>query len=228
MKLNKIIYGLVLSFSLASQAGASLVISDSLSAADLNGDGEVNEVVVSLLEFSVLDNTTATFDVLAAEYLFGNQTDLNGDGEITGFDSKFWIYDIAGNNYIGGNDEDFYNLGKSDGSINMSDSFAEVYFSDAGRYLLGIGLADFTYKEMMRGYQNNAYLFSNITLDKHYETADWQLTINVLEGDIYDPKKRNPYGEPPEVAEVSEPSTLAILGMGLLGAGFLRKKRQRG
>lgn len=238
MKFGKIkLASICLLTALSFASSASLVVSDSIFHGDFDDEGYDDDVSVSWVDFYVTEGSLINFDVLAAESLFGQGVDLNGDGDITAFDAKFVIYDQNLTTLIFENDHDLSGQGVNDGTVNYSDPYGTAYFADAGYYRLGLGLADFTYDEFVQGFQDDAFLFGNMTLNQHYNYADWQLTMTVIEGSVVEgPIITRPEGIPPDdwvptggdgepiVSEVPAPTSLSILALGLVAAGVRRNK----
>jgi hypothetical protein len=195
-------------------SSATLVLCNAAGAAVIDGristiagDGADHELKVARVAFTVSAGTRLFFDSLVLELT----TDLNGDGFITGFDDEMRLYDGA--TLLTSNDDSAVTYG--DGSEHPFDSAFSWNFRKAGTYVVALGVRGFSDGEALRGYQADKSFQARAGFENF---GAWRLTLSALSGSV---------SEVHEIgAEVPEPGTLALFGAGLLGAGWLRRRRR--
>lgn len=194
-------------------ASAALVLCNAAGAAVINGkiftidSGQAPQLKVARIAFTVGADTELFFDSLVLE----QNTDLNGDSFITGFDDEMRLYDGA--TRLARNDDSAATYG--DGSQHPFDAAFSWKFAKAGTYVVALGVRGYSDTDALRGYQ----------ADKAYQAragfedfGAWRLTLSALSGSVTDVQEVG--------AEVPEPGTLALFSAALLGAGWLRRRRR--
>lgn len=189
--------GLVLSVS--SFANAGLVINGDIYNFDADTDGNADDLLISQITFDVTAGTQLLIDSLVWE---STGVDLNGDGELTGFDNYMRLY--SGATSLTSNDD--APLG-NDGSVHSYDSQIAYFFDTAGSFMVTVGQLSYTAEEGLQGYDaNRAYSdYNGIDEIKH---GDWQLTFSTTSGSVSNIQHAN---------DIPEPSTLAIFALGIMG-----------
>jgi hypothetical protein len=191
--------------ALCGGAGAA-VINGRIGTIDGDGDGKTNERKIARVAFEVSAGTRLFFDSLVYE----PNGDLNGDGFMTGFDNEMRLF--SGTTMLARNDDSAQTY--RDGSQHPFDSAFYFTFKQAGSYVVTLGVHGYGNKDALLGYQAGLAYAPNVG---HENFGAWRLSVNALTGRV---DKLREIG-----AEVPEPGTLALFGVGLLGAGWLRRRR---
>ena len=192
--------------ALCNGAGAA-VINGSIFTIDGDGDGKLNDVKVARVAFTVSAGTHLFLDSLVYEYF----SDANGDGRVTGFDNDMMLF--RGATLLESNDDSVDTFG--DGSQHPYDSAFDWTFDRAGTYLVTLGMRRYSVEDALRGYQAGRVYRDSI---RNENFGAWRLTLTALSGSMNNVREVG--------TEVPEPGTLALFGAGLLGAGWLRRRRR--
>ena len=194
-------------------ASAALALCNAAGAAVIDGrittiagPGDEQELKVARVAFTVGAGTRLFFDSLVLE-LTG---DLNGDGFITGFDGEMRLYDGA--TLLISNDDSSVTYG--DGSEHPFDSAFAWDFAEAGTYVVSLGVRGYSDTEALRGYQADKVFQPRVGYESF---GAWRLSLSALSGSVNDVQEIG--------AEVPEPGSLALFGIGLLGVCWLRRRR---
>jgi hypothetical protein len=193
-------------FALCNTAGAA-VINGTISTIDGNADGKAQELKIARVAFTVNAGTNLFFDSLVLEAL----SDINGDGHITGFDNEMMLF--SGTELLTSNDDSANTY--ADGSQHLFDSAFRWNFDQAGTYMVTLGIRDYTKADALRGYEAGKVYRPYVGIE---DFGAWRLTLTALSGVVSNVHEIG--------AEVPEPGTLALFGTGLLGAGWLRRRRR--
>jgi hypothetical protein len=204
--------GLVFTVScLVNSANAGLIVSGEIRNIDGDNDSAIDDSLISQISFYVSAGTSLTIDSLVREI---NNTDLNGDGEITGFDNFMRLF--AGTTYLTGND-DYSTTGRD--SLHRYDSLINYTFATAGTYMVTVGQLSYSTQEALQGYDTNR-LYNNRESGGELDHGDWRLTFTANGGSVSNVNVIN------GVSQVPEPSTLAIFALGMIGLVSRRFKKQ--
>ena len=208
---NKFLKGLLagVAFSVSGFANAGLIVSGSIGNIDGDVDGLKDDLSISQVIFEVTAGTQLLIDSLVLE---STGVDLNGDGEITGFDNYMLL--LAGSTLLTSNDDAA--LG-TDGSVHPFDSQISYTFATAGTYMATVGQLSYNIQDALQGFTANRTYTDYASANKGY--GAWQLTFNVLSGTVSNIKNVN------GTASVPAPSTLAVFALGLFGLVCRKFKR---
>ena len=193
---------------MSANVSAAIVTSGEIFNIDGDGDGSVDDLLIQTISFDVTAGTSLLIDSLVWE---STGVDLNGDGEITGFDNYMLLF--QGGTQITGNDDAA--LG-ADGSVHNYDSQIAWTFATAGTYSVSVGQLSYSLSDALLGYQvNRSYADYTNTGKTH---GDWQLTFNVQAGSLSNVTNG--------VSAVPVPAAVWLFGSGLIGLiGVARRKK---
>lgn len=153
-----------------------------------------------------------TIDTLSMEYGANGYTDVNGDGEIAYFDPYIHLFRDDGSldagDLLASNDDSGATF--SDGSIHGYDSYLSVNLA-AGDYILAIGSFFLSVDDAIN--QLNRATYYPVCDTGQCDHGDYQITFT------------NEYNLTGPSADVPEPSTLALLGLGMAGLAFTRRRK---
>jgi hypothetical protein len=161
------------SLALAPLASAT-VINGQIRNFDADNNGIANDLQIARIYFTVSAGTSLLIDSLVWE---STGVDLNGDGEITGFDNYMRLF--SGSTLLADNDD--APLG-TDGSVHHYDSQINYTFASAGTYMVSVGQLWYSEAEALQGFQLDRP-FYDYTGNGHDHGA-WRLTFNVNAGSV--------------------------------------------
>lgn len=208
-------------------ANASFMVSGEINSL-FDGATKVGSTVDKWF-FTVGSDNTVTFDVLsweadeegrATDDGFAEAVDVNGDGEIAFIDSFIYLFaddgDLTADDLIDFNDDSDMTYG--DGSLSEFDSFlsADLF---AGNYMLAIGASDpfagLSVEEAISGVSSGTDFPATCDEDpflgcfvQSSDSGDYRIAFS---------------GDVAQQAEIPEPLTLSMLGMGLLMLGMRKR-----
>lgn len=202
---------LALAALVAAPAAHAITLNGEIRNIDGDNDGFADDLRIQRISFDVTAGTSLFFDSLVWE---ATGVDLNGDGELTGFDNYMMLL-TAGGSYLTANDDSGATYG--DGSVHPYDSTIGYTFGTAGTYVITLGQLAYSTSEAMQGYQanRNYYDYNGNNLDH----GDWRLTISVNSGSISNLSYSNS-NSVPDTATVG-----AMLGAAILGLAAFKRRR---
>lgn len=202
---------LALAALVAAPAAHAITLNGEIRNIDGDNDGFADDLLIQRISFDVTAGTSLFFDSLVWE---ATGVDLNGDGELTGFDNYMMLL-TAGGSYLTANDDSGATYG--DGSVHPYDSTIGYTFGAAGTYVITLGQLAYSTSEAMQGYQanRNYYDYNGNNLDH----GDWRLTISVNSGSISNLSYSNS-NSVPDTATVG-----AMLGAAILGLAAFKRRR---
>ena len=221
--MKKLLFAAALAVPLVATSAQAVVVSgqiDWLSGQPvgevMNWSGDIASTVDHIY-FSVNTAGTISMDVLSWE---GDGVDVNGDGESAFFDPYIYLFADDGSLDVGDviTDNDDSGSTYGDGSTSSLDSYLSLGLG-TGDYMLAIGEFYISAADAVAGLNpgtGDGYgpLSHDGSLFYVADHGDYEVTFG---GDI---TLRDP---PPTVPE---PSTALLLGLGMLGAGLIRRKRR--
>lgn len=198
----------------AMHVNAASVVNGSIYNIDGDGDGAVDDLKISRVQFDVTAGTTVFFDSLVWE---STGVDLNGDGYLTGFDNYMGLF--SGATPLAWNDDSSATYG--DGSVHYYDSVINYTFASAGTYMITLGQLSYDAASALQGYQLNRAFYDYQGEDDVF--GAWRLTMTESNGTLSNVLALDdPQGGP----AVPEPASIALIGVGLIGLTFARRRKQ--
>lgn len=210
--MNKFLISLMLAAGVAVSATASAaVINGTIRTIDGNSNGMVNDLKISRVLFDVTAGTNVFFDTLVWE---ATGVDLNGDGKITGYDNYSVLFN--GSTQLAANDDSGATFG--DGSVHHYDSTLNYTFATAGTYMVTLGQLYYDNASALQGYQANRTFSPYSPSTENF--GAWRLTMTANNGTLSNVREVG-------VNAVPEPTSIALMGLGLLGFAAARRKSKK-
>ena len=174
-------------FALAGPTQPPIVTSGEWVLGDFDDDSLVDEASIDSITFDVTAGTSVNFDALVFESIVIG-VDLNGDGELTKADAGMVLFDEDGNTLVQHDDAPPGVFG-DDGSQSRIDGNFDYTFQTGGTFTLAISANGYflTPEDALAGYIDYRIIgpaFRDAN-DDDGDHADWQLTLNVLSGYVY-------------------------------------------
>ena len=201
---------LAISALVAAPAAQAITLNGEIRNIDGDNDGFADDLLIQRISFDVTAGTSLFFDMLVWE---STGVDLNGDGELTGYDNYLRLFG-PGNVSLAENDDSGDTFG--DGSVHSYDSTIGYTFGTAGTYIITLGQLWYSESDALQGYQADRpyYDYNNNNLDH----GDWRLTISVNDGSISNLSYAT--NSVPDTATVG-----AMLGAAILGLAAFKRRR---
>lgn len=195
-------------------AANAVVVSGEIRNIDGDNDGQADDLQIQRIFFTVTAGTSVFFDSLVLE---STAVDLNGDGEITGFDNFMRLF--SGTTNLASNDDSGATF--TDGSVHGFDSTINWTFGAAGTYMITVGQLYYEEYHALQGYEGNrTYVdYMGHINEPNLTHGDWRLTMTATNGTISDVQV---VGQVPDGG-----STVALLGLALTGLAWVRRKARR-
>ena len=203
---------LALAALVAAPAAHAITLNGEIRNIDGDNDGFADDLRIQRISFDVTAGTSLFFDSLVWE---ATGVDLNGDGELTGFDNYMRLFGPGGVSLA--ENDDSWGSTSGDGSVLGYDSTIGYTFGSAGTYVLTLGQLWYSTTDALQGYQaDRAYYDYN---GNNLDHGDWRLTISVNSGSISNLSYSNS-NSVPDTATVG-----AMLGAAILGLAAFKRRR---